>query len=76
MELEELALCTREEIEKEISETTVMNSVYHKWLNMLWLLINEVEENAPYFKLDPLYGLKNLVTYMGSYTELKHDLIL
>jgi hypothetical protein len=39
-------------------------------------LIDEVEEDAPYFKLDPLYRLKNLVTYMGSYTELKHDTLL
>ena len=66
----------REKIEKEISETTVMDSVYHKWLNMIWLLVNEVEEDAPYFKLDSLYGLKNLVTYMWSYTELKHDTLL
>ncbi len=65
-----------EKIEKEINESTVMNSVYHKWLNMIWLLVNEAEENAPYFKLDPLYRLKNLVTYMGSYTELKHDTLL
>ena len=66
----------REKIGREISETTVMDSVYHKWLNMIWLLVNEVEEDAPYFKLDPLYGLKNLVTYMWSYTELKHDTLL
>ena len=66
----------REKIEKEIEETTVMDSVYHKWLSMIWLLVDEVEENAPYFKLDPLYRLKNLLTYMWSYTELKHDTLL
>jgi hypothetical protein len=33
-------------------------------------------ENAPYFQLDPLYQLKNLITYLGSYTELKHDTLL
>ncbi len=47
-----------------------------KWIDMLGYLINEAEENAPYFKLDPVYRLKNLVTYMGSYTELKHDTLL
>ena len=66
----------KEKIEKEIEESTVMDSVYHKRLKMIWLLIDEVEEDAPYFKLDPLYRLKNLVTYMGSYTELKHDTLL
>ena len=66
----------KEKIEKEIRESSVMDSVYHKWLSMIWLLVDEVEENAPYFKLDPLYKLKNLVTYMGSYTELKHDTLL
>ena len=66
----------KEMVEKQINETTVMDSVYHKWLNMIWLLIDEVEENAPYFKLDPIYKLKNLVTYMWSYTELKHDTLL
>ena len=53
-----------------------MNTIYHKWIDMIGYLINEAEENAPYFKLDPVYRLKNLVTYMGSYTELKHDTLL
>ena len=66
----------KEKIEKEVKESTVMDSVYHKWLDMIWLLVDNVEENAPYFKLDPLYKLKNLVSYMGSYTELKHDTLL
>ena len=66
----------KEKIEKEINESSVMDSVYHKWLNMIWLLVDEVEENAPYFKLDPVYRLKNLLTYMWSYTELKHDTLL
>ena len=66
----------KERIDREISGSTVMDSVYHKWLKMLWLLINEVGENSPYFKLDPVYKLKNLLTYMWSYTELKHDTLL
>ena len=43
---------------------------------MLWYLFNEPGENAPYFKFDPLYKIKKLVTYMWSYTELKHDTLL
>lgn len=65
-----------EKIKEELLNTTVMNSVYHYWLSMLWWLINEPDNNAPYFKLDPVYKLKNLVTYMWSYTELKHDTLL
>ena len=65
-----------EKIKKELENSTIMNTAYHLWLNMLWYLINKPEENAPYFKLDPIYRLKNLVTYMGSYTELKHDTLL
>jgi hypothetical protein len=39
-------------IEHKIETTTVMESVYHKRLKMLGNLINETEENAPYFKFD------------------------
>lgn len=65
-----------EMLKKEIWNSTTMETVYHKWIDMIGYLINEAEENAPYFKLDPVYRLKNLVTYMGSYTELKHDTLL
>jgi hypothetical protein len=43
---------------------------------MLGLLLKNPLENAPYRHFDPLYQLKNLITYMGSYTELKHDTLL
>ncbi len=65
-----------EKLKEELNETTVLDTIYHKWIDMIGYLINEAEENAPYFKLDPVYRLKNLVTYMGSYTELKHDTLL
>ena len=65
-----------EKLKEELDETTVLDTIYHKWIDMIGYLINEAEENAPYFKLDPVYRLKNLVTYMGSYTELKHDTLL
>ncbi|HMS91770.1 MAG TPA: DUF3160 domain-containing protein, partial [Candidatus Absconditabacterales bacterium] len=32
--------------------------------------------NVPYFMEDPLYQNKLLTTYLGSYTELKHDTLL
>jgi hypothetical protein len=54
----------------------VSANVYHKWLAFLGTLLKAPLENAPYFRLDPVYQLKNLVTYLGSYTELKHDTLL
>ncbi len=65
-----------EQLRKEVTNPWIMNTIYHKWIDMIGYLINEAEENAPYFKLDPIYRLKNLVTYMGSYTELKNDTLL
>lgn len=65
-----------EQLKKEVTNPWIMNTIYHKWIDMIGYLINEAEENAPYFKLDSVYRLKNLVTYMGSYTELKHDTLL
>ena len=65
-----------EQLKKEVTNPWIMNTVYHKWIDMIGYLVNKAEENAPYFKLDPVYRLKNLVTYMGSYTELKHDTLL
>ena len=65
-----------EKLREEVTNPWIMNTIYHKWIDMIGYLINEAEENAPYFKLDPVYRLKNLVTYMGSYTELKHDTLL
>lgn len=72
----EVKSAAKEALNKEVRETSVLDSVYHKWLNMLWDIIFKEEDNAPYFKLDPIYHLKNLVTYMWSYTELKHDTLL
>ena len=63
-------------IREEVNNPGIMDTVYHFRLDMLGYLINKPEENAPYFKLDPIYRLKNLVTYMWSYTELKHDTLL
>jgi hypothetical protein len=53
----------------------LLDTFYHKWLKTIGQLFAPVE-NLPYFKKDPLYIFKNLATYMGSYTELKHDTLL
>lgn len=50
-------------------------NIYHKWLDTLNYLFIQ-DENDPYFVQDELYQQKNLVTYLGSYTELKHATLL
>lgn len=60
----------------ELTKTEVVNNIYHKRLEMLSTLLELPLKNAPYFRRDGLYQMKNLVTYLGSYTELKHDTLL
>ena len=63
-------------VTEALKDSKVVNNIYHRWLNALWRLISKVDENAPYFKQSRAYALKNIVTYLWSYTELKHDTLL
>ena len=58
------------------TDGNLTNNIYHKWLKMIGRLLAPTHENDPYFMQDPLYKIKNLITYMSSYTELKHDTLL
>lgn len=58
------------------SNSSVIDNIYHTRLSLLSLLIDLPFTNSPYFRLDPAYQLKSLITYMWSYTELKHDTLL
>lgn len=51
-------------------------TVYHTRLNMLATLFVSWGNTVPYFMEDTLYQNKLLNTYLGSYTELKHDTLL
>lgn len=51
-------------------------TVYHTRLNILASLFINGGDNMPYFMEDALYQNKLLNTYLGSYTELKHDTLL
>lgn len=51
-------------------------TVYHTRLNMLSTLFISGGNTIPYFMEDTLYQNKLLNTYLGSYTELKHDTLL
>lgn len=63
-------------ISEYLKDSSLIGNVYHTWLQLLGWIILDPTENDPYFKQDPLYQRKNLITYMGSYTELKHDTLL
>lgn len=52
------------------------NTVYHTRLNTLSTLFISGGNTIPYFMEDSLYQNKLLNTYLGSYTELKHDTLL
>lgn len=60
---------------KELEQPLLLKTLYHKRLAMLGQLFVPIK-NAPYFKTSPLYVFKNLNSYLGSYTELKHDTLL
>lgn len=51
-------------------------NVYHRRIDILNYLFVSQDDNAPYFLADPLYAYKQLNTYLGSYTELKHATLL
>lgn len=51
-------------------------SLYANWLNTLRPLLEEKGSGYPEFMQSDNWKLKNLETFSGSYTELKHDTVL
>ena len=51
-------------------------SLYAGWLNTLRPLLEEKGEGYPMFMRNREWATKNLETFAGSYTELKHDTVL
>ncbi len=51
-------------------------SIYSAWLYTLKPLLEEKPDGYPAFTKSAAWTRKNLVGYLGSYTELKHDSIL
>ncbi len=51
-------------------------SLYASWLNTLRPLLNEKKEGYPAFMQNDEWTKKDLETFAGSFTELKHDTIL
>ena len=72
----EVRAASIEKVLDALKDSKVVNNVYHKRLNALGRLVSKVDENAPYFMQSRAYAIKNIVTYLWSYTELKHDTLL
>ena len=60
----------------ESPESTWEASLYSQWLNTLRPLLEVKGEGYPTYMQSEEWQKKNLVTFLGSYTELKHDTIL
>lgn len=61
---------------KKIPDKKWNSNLYWAWLYNLYPLINEHGNGYPTFMKNREWSLKNLNTFAGSYTELKHDTIL
>lgn len=72
----EVRAASIEKVLEALKDSKVVNNIYHKRLNALGRLVSKVDENAPYFMQSKAYAIKNIVTYLWSYTELKHDTLL
>ena len=65
----------REEFNND--DSTLWNaSLYAGWLNTLRPLLEEKGEGYPFFMQNDEWTKKDLETFAGSYTELKHDTVL
>lgn len=60
----------------QLSDEAWSANLYNKWLDTLAPLLTQKGEGYPPFMQTEAWARKDLVTYLGSYTELKHDTIL
>lgn len=66
----------REGFDAADEQTLYTASLYNGWLNMLRPLLAEKGEGYPMFMRNTAWTTKNLATFLGSWTELKHDTVL
>lgn len=60
-----------------ISENTWKQNLYWQWLYALTPLLQpKVANHYPQFMLNPSWQKKDLLAFLGSFTELKHDTLL
>lgn len=61
---------------KEAPESTWEGSLYAGWMKTLLPLLEKKGEGYPTFMQSAQWRIKNLESFMGSFTELKHDTVL
>ena len=61
---------------QESDEKTWYNSLYSNWLYTLTPLTESKSDGYPMFMQSDRWDTKNLITFLGSYSELKHDTVL
>ncbi|MDF1539793.1 MAG: DUF3160 domain-containing protein [Candidatus Thorarchaeota archaeon] len=59
-----------------LTATTWTQNLYWLWLYSFTPLLQGIEEGQPSFMLDPAWTDKQLLTSLGTWTELRHDTIL
>ena len=59
-----------------LTEYDWTQNLYWLWLYSLFPLLNPYEEGYPSFMMNDLWVIKTLMTWLGSWAELRHDTIL
>lgn len=59
-----------------LEEAAWHQNLYWTWMHTLRSLIRQVPEGYPSFMLNQAWARKELNTFLGSWTELKHDTLL
>ena len=59
-----------------LEEASWHQNLYWNWMHTLRSLIRQIPEGYPTFMLNQAWAHKELNTFLGSWTELKHDTIL
>jgi hypothetical protein len=60
----------------QVEDAAWFNAVGWAWLKLLTTLNASYGQGYPAYMQSPLFPLKQLETFLGSYTELKHDTLL
>lgn len=59
-----------------LPESTWTQNLYWGWMHALRTLVGPAPEGYPWFMQNAAWTRKQLLTFLGSWTELKHDTIL
>lgn len=66
----------RADLSKDVSSDYLGTSLYGNWINTLRPLLTKKGKGYPMFMQSDAWAKKDIETFAGSYTELKHDTVL